>query len=97
MFAGQHAIDGVETHAQQHPDGQQQEESWVAGAPDTEDDAHQQGEAAGQQGDLIGGGAATGQGLNTRPQQALEAGFELVDGDHDALAVCHVGGGWAGV
>ena len=63
----------------------------MASAHGAEDDAHQQGEAAGQQGDLVGGGAATGQGLNTRPQQALEAGFELVDGDHDAPAVCHVG------
>ena len=91
VFAGQHAVDGVEAHAQQHPDGQQQEEPRVAGAPDTESDAHQQREAASQQGDLVGGGAAMGQGLNTRPQQALEAGFELVDGDHDAPAVCHVG------
>jgi len=34
---------------------------------------------------------------NTWPQQALEAGFELVDGDHDAPAVCHVGRrrGWS--
>ena len=91
VFAGQHAVDGVEAHAQQHPDGQQQEEPREAGAPCAEDDAHQQGEAASQQGDLVGGGAATCQSLNTRPQQALEAGFELVDGDHDAPAVCHVG------
>lgn len=97
MLTGQHAVDGVEAHAQQHPDGQQQEEPRVAGAPDTESDAHQQREAASQQGDLVGGGAPTGQGLNTWPQQALEAGFELVDGDHDALAVCHVGRrlGWS--
>ena len=91
VFAGQHAVNGVEAHAQQHPDRQKQEEPRVAGTPETEDDAHQQGEAASQQGDLVGGGAAMGQSLNTRPQQALEAGFELVDGDHDAPAVCHVG------
>ena len=91
VLAGQHAVNGVQPHAQQHPDGQQQEEPRVAGGPCAEDDAHQQGEAAGQQGDLIGGGAATGQGLNAWPQQALEAGFELVDGDHETPAVCHVG------
>ena len=87
---GQHAVDGVQRHAQDHPQGDQGEQPQVAG--ETGDHhAHQHRDQPGQHGDLVGGGAVVVKTLYQRPQQVLKARFELINREHGGTVPCHAG------
>jgi hypothetical protein len=80
-LAGEHAVDGVERHAQEHPQRDQGEQPEIAGEGGDQQ-AEQDGNGGGGEGHLVGGDAARVQALHQRAQQVLEAGLELVDGGH---------------
>ncbi|MNT52632.1 hypothetical protein D3C72_1896650 [compost metagenome] len=80
-LTGEHAVNGVECHTQQHPHWHQREQPSDMRKPGQQQ-AKQHGNHGGAQGHLVGGHAALVKTLDRRAQQRLEAGFELVDRRH---------------
>ncbi|MPN13732.1 hypothetical protein SDC9_161056 [bioreactor metagenome] len=81
-FAGQHAVQRIERHAQEHPGRQQQEELRCARAEQVENAAEQQRQQHRRHGDGVGGDAEFRQTDGEGTQEILEGGFELVNRDH---------------
>ena len=79
-LAREHAVDGVEGHAQEHPGGEQQEEGGacrIEGEQGTERDGTEQRGG----GDDVCRDAAACESCHQRAQQGLEGGLELVEGE----------------
>ena len=80
-FTREHAVDGVEGHAQDHPQRDQRKQPEVLSEAGDQQ-ADQQGNHAGQDGDLVGGGAVVVEALHEGAQQVLKTRLELIDRNH---------------
>lgn len=78
---GQHAVDGVQCHAQQHPHRYQDEQPGDVGQGGQQQ-AQQDRHHGGGDGNLVSGDTAVVKALDCWAQQGLEARFELVDRCH---------------
>ena len=78
---GQHAVDRIQRHAQQHPDRYQDEQPGAV-RQGGQQHAHQERYHGSGDSDLVGGDASVVKALHGRAQQGLEAWFQLVDRGH---------------
>ncbi len=78
--SGEHAVHGVEGHAEEQDDGEQEEGAAAVLLQDEGAGGERKQERG--DGDLVGGDASAGERVDDRAEEVLETGFEVVDGGH---------------
>jgi hypothetical protein len=95
VLAGEHAVDGVERHADKE-DHRDEEERQGRARPNEEERTGGEREEEGGNGDLVRGRATAGQVACERSQPCLEGRFQVVDAGHLAFHPTRIGSGGPG-
>lgn len=92
-LTGEHAVDRIGRHAQEHPQRDQGKQPDMLGqGGDQRTQEH--GNDGGGKSHLIGGGAARREALHQGAQQVLEVRLELVNGGHGQSPLPGMTKGW---
>lgn len=85
VLASEHAVDGIERHADEKKGGDDEERPAGEGLPG-DAGAGGDGEERGENGDLVGGDAGVEEGARERAEEVLEGGLDVVDRGHGRMA-----------